>query len=137
MITLNLIFIGAIAGLVSGLLGIGGGVIIVPGLMILGGLNIKNAIGTSLAIIVFSAAVGAYKHIAEGHFDMRAFLIVCFFAMITSYLGAVLAGHLPVPVLKKIFGCLLIVLGVNVLFDFTGRFSESKKPVSLEVIENN
>lgn len=121
---LQLLGIGALTGLLSGMLGVGGGFILVP-LMVALGIDIKLAIGTSLAYIVVTAASGAWRHLKQGTVDvvLAASLVVvaAAFAQVGALTGDVLDG----PILTLSFGVLLV--GVAAWFYF-GPDAESKGP---------
>ena len=108
--------IGIVGGLASGLFGVGGGVIFVPLLVIFLGLNFHTAIGTSLAAIVPTAAVGAYRHFSEKALDWRAAILLAIFAMIGAWLGAGLSLRLDVIVLRKVFAVFLFVVALHLFF---------------------
>lgn len=107
--------IGVSAGVASGLFGVGGGLVIVPLLTMVTKLDIHHAIGTSLAIIVPTAAVAAFRHHASGNVEWRYVFIVALFAMIGSLLGAQLATILSSPVLKKVFAVFLVIVAIRML----------------------
>lgn len=121
MVVIGLILVGAITGLLSGLLGIGGGVILVPGLVLVLGVPIHTAMGISLLVIVPTALGGILKYYSTGTLEIGTAMIVAASAMLTSYLGASLAVHLPADVLRKIFGVFLILMGLQVYFDLTRK----------------
>ena len=73
---IQFIIIGLAAGILSGLLGVGGGIIIVPALTMFMGFDIKQAIGTSLAIIIPTALSGAVVHYTSGNVNLFGFLFV-------------------------------------------------------------
>ncbi len=112
---------GAAVGALTGLVGVGGGFLIVPALVLLGGLPMSLAVGTSLVIIAGNAATGFVEHLATVRalgiaLDARA--ILTFIAL--GGLGA-LAGHtagrrLPQATLRRIFACGLLALGAYVLW---------------------
>ncbi|MBW3577443.1 MAG: GNAT family N-acetyltransferase [Actinobacteria bacterium] len=104
--------LGLVTGVVSALLGIGGGAIIVPALVILFGYGQHLAEGTSLAIILPTAALGAVTHARRGYTDWRAGLQLGIGGMIGALLGAELALALPAPVLSRAFAVLLAVVTV-------------------------
>jgi len=100
---------GFVAGLMSGSLGIGGGVVMVP-IMVLGfGFAQKLAQGTSLAAIVPISAVGAFTHFREGNVLVRPALWMGLAGAPLAALGALLAQHVPGPLLGRIFGALVIL----------------------------
>ncbi len=121
---LNLIVLGLVAGLLSGIFGIGGGVVLVPALLIFSQLEIKQAIGVSLAVIVPTAFSGALKHYYAGNIDLQLSLLIAVGGVIGGLLGASLAQYLPAATLKKVYGVFLILVGLNIVFDFTAGISQ-------------
>jgi uncharacterized membrane protein YfcA len=112
-----LVALGIVAGILSGLIGIGGGVIIVPALVFLFGMTQHQAQGTTLALLVppigFLAAWTYYKH---GYVDLRAAGLICAGFILGSLLGARVATGFSDDVLQKVFGVALIGIGVKMLF---------------------
>jgi uncharacterized protein len=103
---------GLLAGVLSGLVGIGGGQVFVP-LMTLGfGATQVVAQGTSLAAIVPTAVVGGYTHIRQRSVDMDAALWCGGGGVLGAVGGALIAVHVAGPILARIFGALLIVSAV-------------------------
>lgn len=95
-------------GLVSGAIGIGGGILLVP-LMVVGfGFAQQLAQGTSLAAIIPPALVGAITHDRAGNLDRRAAIWVGGAGCVGALLGALAAVHLPRAVLARLFGVLLL-----------------------------
>src|ERR671921_2568752 len=83
--------IGLCAGLLSGLFGIGGGIIIVPALMLVGRMQPATATGTSLgALLLPVGALGAWQYYKNGHLDVRASLLIAVGIFFGAYFGAVL-----------------------------------------------
>jgi len=111
-----LLFIGSIAGLLSGVFGIGGGVVIMPALVYFAGFDQHRATGTSLAILLppigLAAAVEYYRH---GAVDIRAALIVAVGVFVAAWLGAMVANRLPGNYLRLGFGLFVIGLGVSMV----------------------
>ncbi len=112
-----LVALGIVAGILSGLIGIGGGVIIVPALVFLFGMTQHQAQGTTLALLVppigILAAWTYYKH---GYVDLRAAALICAGFILGSLLGARVATGFSDDVLQKVFGVALIGIGVKMLF---------------------
>lgn len=110
------LLIGLTAGILSGLLGIGGGIILVPALLYLLGFTQHQAQGTTLALMVppigFLAALEYYR---RGHTDLRAALFICLGFLIGGFLGARLAHQLPGPLLTRIFGIMMLVMAVRMI----------------------
>jgi uncharacterized protein len=113
----GLITLGVIAGALSGLIGIGGGIIIIPALVLIFGLSQKMAQGTTLALLIppigLLAAITYYK---QGYVDIRIAAIIIIGFIIGSLFGAKLAVKLPVEMLSKVFAVTLILIGVKMLF---------------------
>jgi hypothetical protein len=111
--------IGFVGGVASGLFGIGGGIVMVPAMVLLLSppvRDIKHAIGTSLCIIVPTALVGAFKHAQEHQVEWRTALIMAPLAIIGGYLGAWLTTtQLEPATIKRAFGGLLILVGMKLI----------------------
>lgn len=107
---------GILAGLLSGLLGIGGGVLLVPILYYLLKLDIHIAIGTSLAVIVFTATAGAIAHFALANINLKIVWIIAIFAVIGSILGANLCRSLSAATLRRLFAIILFLLSAKMFF---------------------
>ncbi|MCX6695624.1 MAG: sulfite exporter TauE/SafE family protein [Candidatus Altiarchaeota archaeon] len=105
---------GVGAGILSAMFGVGGGLIIVPGLVALG-LAMQSAVGTSLAIIIPTALSGVYTHYKYGNVDFRVMLVVALGAIIGAQIGAVIAERISADHLKKMFGVLIILVGLNMI----------------------
>lgn len=108
---LPLLLIGLFGGVTSGLLGVGGGIIMIPAMNLIAGIPIKTAIGTSLAVIIPTALVGVGEHHRNGNVDWRIALWIAGTAIIGGYLGARFAGTLSPMMLKRAFGLLMVVVG--------------------------
>ena len=115
MKNLNLLFLGLIAGFFSAALGIGGGVILVPALMLLFHYRIKKAIGTSLATIAPTAFVGIITHyiIKSGNIKFLMVLFIIIGSITGAKFGAKLANKLDGKLLTKLFALLLLFVGLK------------------------
>lgn len=114
---LLVVALGIVTGMVSGLLGVGGGLLMVPIFTYVFNMTIHKAIGTSLAIIVPIALVGSFKHFLNGNVELKGLIFFIVAALLGGWLGATLAAHLPVPVLKKVFAVFLVCVAVNMFFN--------------------
>ena len=115
-IVLSLILIGVLAGILSGLVGVGGGVIMVPLLVLLLGFNQHQAQGTSLAVLVVPVtAVAVYTYHKEGFIDWRYVGIIAMFFVIGGYFGSKIAVSLDQKMLKKVFGFILLLIAGKML----------------------
>lgn len=111
------IAIGAIAGILSGLFGIGGGVIIVPALIYLCGFSQLKAQGTSLAILLPPVGILAFiDYYKKGHVNLQAGLLICVFLVIGSVFGAKMSHVLPVDIIRKLFGVLMMLISIKLIF---------------------
>ena len=107
--------IGLGAGLLSGLFGIGGGIIIVPALMLAGRMQPSTATGTSLgALLLPVGALGAWQYYKNGHLDMRASLLIALGIFIGAYLGAVAMQQLNPMMAKRVFAVFLVLVSVRI-----------------------
>lgn len=119
-----LIIIGLLSGGLSGLIGIGGGVIIVPALVYFLAFSQKEAQGTSLGILLLPAGIlGVIQYYKDGAIDLRVVFIVSIAFIIGNYFGSKIALSLPDKTLKKLFAIVLLVLGIKMFF-----FDSAKKP---------
>jgi uncharacterized membrane protein YfcA len=111
------ILLGVVAGIFSGLIGIGGGIIIVPMLVLLFGLSQHTAQGTTLALMVppigLLAALAYYK---QGFVDLKIAAFICVGFFIGGLFGAKFALGIPEPILKKIFGIVLLAVSIRMIF---------------------
>ena len=111
--------IGLVSGIVSGLFGVGGGIVMVPAMVFLLSppiRDIKQAVGTSLLVIIPTALTGSYKHFTQGNIEWRTALSLAPLAIAGSYLGAWLTTQISADNLKRAFGGFLILVGARLLF---------------------
>lgn len=109
--------IGTVAGLLGGLLGLGGAIVIIPALVMLAGYSQQMAQGTALMMMVLPVgALAAFQYYQKGYVDIRAALIIGVFFFAGSYLGAKFATQIPQEILKKVFAAMLIVIALKMLF---------------------
>ena len=112
-----LVLIGLFAGVTGGTLGLGGGLIVIPALTLLLGFSQHTAQGTSLAMMIppigILAAINYYK---SDHIDFRAAIILVIAFVIGSYFGSIIALNLSARNLQKIFGFILILVALKMIF---------------------
>ena len=111
---------GLIVGVITGLVGVGGGFLIVPALVLLGGLSMHQAVATSLIIIALKSFSGFVKYLdvleqQSLSLDWRTLLIVTAIGISGSVVGSKLARRLPQEKLKRWFGYFLIIMGLYIL----------------------
>lgn len=116
-----LVSAGLIAGIASGLLGVGGGTITVPVMVLLGGLEQHLAQGTSLMAMIPSALVGTYTHYTHRTLVLQLVPGLVVGALLGAAIGAGLANVLPSPVLRVIFAAVLIWTATRYLRPVSGK----------------
>ncbi len=114
---LAFVLIGLGAGVLSGLFGIGGGLVIVPALMLIAGLAPVVATGTSLGALLLPVGIlGAWEYWRNGHLQIRAALLIALGLFIGAYFGARLAQGLPALALKRLFAAFLVLVAIRMWF---------------------
>jgi uncharacterized protein len=112
-----LILIGVASGMLSGFVGVGGGLIIVPALVLFLEFSQKMAQGTSLAILLLPVGILAvmeyYKH---GYIDIRIALIISAGFVVGGFVGSRIALVLPQDTIKKVFAIFMLIVAVKMLF---------------------
>jgi uncharacterized membrane protein YfcA len=117
MITIYCLLIGLVAGTLSGILGIGGGIIIIPSLVLLLGMSQHLAQGTTLAMMVPPIGLlAAWAYYQKGFVDLKVAAIMCATFVIGGLIGAKLATNLSDVVLTKIFGVALLLISLRMIF---------------------
>ena len=114
--TLRLVLIGLVSGVFSALFGVGGGIVIVPLLVLWLRLDQRQASATSLAAIGLIALVGVTLYAVRGHVEVGPGLLVGIPAAAGAVAGAVLQQRLPVRVLSFAFSALLAAIGAYLVF---------------------
>ena len=108
------VIIGFGAGILSGLFGIGGGILIVPALIFFAKMPPINATGTSLgALLLPVGALGAYEYYKRGHFNVSASLWIALGLFFGAYLGARFAQNIPAFYLKRMFAVFLVAVAAR------------------------
>jgi uncharacterized membrane protein YfcA len=114
---MTLLGIGLLAGVFSGLFGIGGGVVIVPALMTLLGFDQKLATGTSLGALLLPVGLpGVSRYYEAGQLDLAAAVPLALMLLIFAFFGARLALGLPTKTVKRLYGFFLLFVGLRFLF---------------------
>ena len=112
-----LVIVGLLAGFISGSLGVGGGIIVVPALVFFLGFTQHQAQGISLGMMLAPIGLLAFiNYYKEGYTNLKFSLLLLVAFFIGSYLGSRMAVQLPAATLKKIFGGLMLVAGVRMIF---------------------
>ena len=117
LLAVGYVALGLAAGAFSGIVGIGGGVIIVPALVFLFGLTQLRAQGTTLALLVPPIGIlAAWTYYRQGFVDLRVALFVACGFIVGSLLGARFATGLSNTVMAKVFGVALVLIGAKMIF---------------------
>jgi uncharacterized protein len=110
------VVIGLAAGLLSGVFGIGGGVVIVPALIYWAGFTQHRATGTSLAVLLPPIGLAAmWQYYRHDNVNVRAAMIIAVAVFVGSWLGAVIANRVSGPYLRLAFGVFVVVLGMYLM----------------------
>lgn len=113
-----LLLIGLTAGVISGFLGIGGGIIIIPALVYVLGYSQQNAQGTSLGLLLPPIGILAVLNYHNAGFvNIKAAAIMCITFIIGSYVSSKIAVELPEIMLKKIFGGFLLFYSIKLFLE--------------------
>ena len=122
--------LGLTAGALSALMGVGGGVIMVPAMVLLFGFTQHVAQGTSLLIIIPTALIGAVRHSRHGYTDWRLGALLGVGGVLGAWIGATVALGLDGDLLRRLFGAFLLITGVRLL---VGAGKRSAEPEAVEV----
>jgi uncharacterized membrane protein YfcA len=109
--------IGLALGFLSGLLGIGGGVALMPVLIYGYGFPIRQASGTGIVVLIATAALGTFEHALRGHVDVTLSMVLLVGASIGAQFGAIFTRRLPARALRRIFAFVVLLTVVAVLWD--------------------
>jgi hypothetical protein len=108
--------IGVVSGVIAALCGVGGGVVMVPAFVLMLGLPQKTAVATSLAIIIPTALMATLQNARSGLVNWQVVLFTAISSSILAYFGAGWLKKLSNETLSQVFGVLLIVFGVRMLW---------------------
>ena len=115
--SIGYVVLGIVAGVLSGLVGIGGGVIIVPALIFLFGMSQHSAQGTTIAMLVLPVGVlGAWVYFRQGYVNISAAALLAAGFFLGSLAGARIAVAIPETALEKVFGAMVILIGLRMMF---------------------
>jgi uncharacterized membrane protein YfcA len=134
----RMLALGLAAGLLSGLFGIGGGLVIVPALVILFGFPPKVAVGTSLFVILFpTGLLGVIEYWKAGNIRPMAGLWVALGVFVGAYFGALYAGFISQATMKRLYACFLLAVAVYFFIAPSPAASKAEaaaKPVPPEAV---
>jgi uncharacterized protein len=108
--------LGLLAGVLSGLLGLGGGILIVPALVLLVGMTQHKAQGTTLALMVPPIGLlAAWAYWKDGNVDIKIAALICIGFFFGGLWGARIAGSIEGVMLKKLFGVALLIIALRMV----------------------
>lgn len=117
IVIIALIVIGLFAGLLSGIMGVGGGVVMIPLMILLLGFNQHQAQGTSLAVLAVPVTfLAAYNYYGEGYVNWKYAALIAVFFVVGGFLGSKIAVNLDQKTLKRIFGGILFIISIKMLW---------------------
>ena len=113
-----LIITGLLAGMLSGLVGVGGGIVMVPMMVFVLGFSQHQAQGTSLAVLVVPVtALAVMNYYKEGYINWKYAAVIALFFVVGSYFGSKIAVSIDQKMLKKVFSIILVAIGAKMFFD--------------------
>ena len=114
---LILIIIGLAAGFLGGMVGLGGGIILIPALVLFLSMDQRTAQGTTVAVMLPPIGLfAAFNYYRAGYVNIKYALVIAFVFMVGGYLGSKVALNVPVQILKKIFALLLVIIAARMIF---------------------
>jgi len=116
-----LVAIGVGTGILAGLLGVGGGIVMVPAMILLFGIPPVIAKGTSALVILPTAVIGTWRNRSRGHVDLRAATEVGLAGVLTAALGGLVADVMSADVSNVLFATLLVVVAARLLWQEASR----------------
>ncbi len=116
-IIIILLLVGVAAGMLSGMVGVGGGIILVPALIYFLGLSQLHAQGTSLALIMLPVGIlGVLAYYKQGYVDFSLVFFLAIGFLLGSFLGSKISLSLPQETVKRFFAILIIIIALKMLF---------------------
>ncbi len=129
-VILILFLTGIAAGLLAGMVGVGGGIIIVPALVYFLGMSQFGAQGTSLALLMLPVGIlGVIQYYKQGYVDYKFVAVIAIGFLAGSFFGSKISLSLPQETVKKFFAVLMILIAVKMLF-----FDKKQRTVSPETL---
>jgi uncharacterized membrane protein YfcA len=115
--TWMMLLVGLVVGMVSGVVGIGGGILFVPALVWMAGMDQHKAQGTSIGALLAPVGILAFlEYYRKGNADLRVALLLAAGFLVGGYFGAAGAQHIPELWLRRIFALTLVVIGGRMFF---------------------
>jgi uncharacterized protein len=129
---MTLVALGLAVGVLSGVLGLGGGIFLVPALMYLYGMTPQQAAGTSLAVLIPPIGIfAALEYWRRGYIQFGVVGLICAGFIVGAYAGALVVAHISVPLMRRLFGFFLFFVAVQMVFTDPSRRVGSIFPSAL------
>jgi uncharacterized protein len=127
-------------GVLTGLVGVGGGFLIVPALVLLGRVPIRQAVGTSLLVIAMKSGAGFLGYLGQVQIDWRFVAVFTGVATLGILFGSRVAGHIPARALRRGFAVFLMLMGGFILYEsrgvlVSGLHAAAAEPAALEIMQ--
>ena len=133
-IIVMLILIGFFAGVLSGLVGVGGGIVIVPCLVFFLAFTQKMAQGTSLALLTLPVVIlGMLQYFKQGHIDFKIVIFLAIGFIVGGFFGGKLAVSLPENILKKVFSIILFIVAIKLFYESNSTKKAETKNVPAQL----
>ncbi len=114
---MGFLFLGVLVGVLSGILGLGGGIFLVPALIFLFGFSPQQAQGTSLAVLIPPIGLfAALEYWRKGYIDFSVVGLICLGFVFGAYAGAFFVDRIPVSTMRRIFGFFMFFIAVQMVF---------------------
>ena len=129
---MNFVLLGVVVGLLSGVLGLGGGIFLVPALIFLFEFSPQQAQGTSLAVLIPPIGLfAALEYYRKGYIDFGVVGFICLGFVFGAYGGAFFVDRISVPLMRRIFGFFMFFIAVQMVFTSPDRQFGSAVPAAL------
>lgn len=113
---MKFVVLGLIVGMLSGVLGLGGGIFLVPALVFLFSFSPYQAQGTSLAVLIPPIGLfAALEYYRKGYIDFSVVGLICLGFIFGAYIGAFFVDRIPVPVMRRIFGVFMFLVALQMM----------------------
>jgi uncharacterized membrane protein YfcA len=131
LVTLAILAVSFLAGLLGSLVGMGGGIIVIPALTILFGVDIRHAIGASIVAVIATSSGSAARYVRRHMSNLRLAMVLELATVAGALLGALVAGWVPARVLQLLFGGLLTYTAVAMVRHGAARAATAPRPDAL------
>lgn len=119
---MTFVLLGLVVGMLSGVLGLGGGIFLVPALIFLFGFSPHQAQGTSLGVLIPPIGIfAALEYYRRGYIDFSVVGLICLGFIFGAYAGAFFVERIPVPLMRRIFGFFMFFIAVQMVFTRPGQ----------------